>query len=540
MKLLSVLGSAKRVKLTVSKSGDRADFHELPTFVELSIETNRIASRFAELIADPFWRLEYCKLIAADGFAALGLAKAIAETAKPNGKTETFGPVFDERRVLFACAYEFARRGVTVAGLRRMRLLMRLRFCISTVIAVLAWSWTVVRYGSRAHPPALAANDVLVSIHGEISNRTRHVLAAAGQATPCPAIIILGRPTESLASLKVRFSSQFGIVAPTLHRPISIGSALRSLPDLFKLVGSGINISSDTGFKPRWRDEIAVLYRMCAGSCATAWWAQQSVAAGAVIYGQSGLADTSMLERAQQETGCKTVHWVHGLTGGWNFAGYSDLGLFQCGHDADLHSRLPEYGETGFLALPRPDYCPGKGRNWLLLTNYAHPSNPFHSHGAVDFEIEVIRMAAEAALKSDAKPENLIWRPHPAFWSLAEATRARVLASLKGTGITLSGPGSDPPHYADYQTILCTLSTVALDVLIAGSLPVIVAPHALNPDTAYVGFPFHAADSDQLAAAADALSDSATAASSYEDTWDRIRPGTAGLTLDQIVDRLNV
>jgi hypothetical protein len=278
---------------------------------------------------------------------------------------------------------------------------------------------------------------------------------------------------------------------------------------------------------------------MCAGAGAGCWWEDQTATPGFVIYGQSGLADTSMLEAAQQNGGCRTVHWVHGLSGGWNFAGNSSLGLFKCGHDADLHSGLPEYGETDFLALPKPAFRVGSGEKWLLLTNYAHPSNPFHTHGSTDLEIGIVRMAAEAAAKADVSPTDLIWRPHPAFWSLSEAVRGRILKSVSDTGVRMPDRQDEAPRYGDFRTILCTLSTVAIDILTDGILPVIVTPHAIDAESAYAGFPFRAANSGQIADAVESLSDPVLAASSFEQAWLRIRPGNPDITLDEIITRLS-
>jgi hypothetical protein len=538
MSILSVRRTGKRFTIAPGRRNGAGRSRELPGFVALSATANRIASEISELIGDRYWRLEYSKLVAANGFAVIGQGREIAEQARTGEPEQLFSGVVDNARVRFACAHDLAASGHNVAGLGAMKLFLRLRYCISVLTAFSVWLWTLLRSGWGNRLAAIPEGACLIVVHGENSNRTRHALAAAGQSDAVAAILVLGRPAASLASVRATFSSEFGLGDIPVCRPIGLGGALKCLPRLFGLFAAGSRIVSATGFIPRWQDEIAILYRMCLGACACAWWTDQGAVPGTIIYGQTGLADTSLLEHAQQQVGAKTVHWVHGLSGGWNFAGYSDLGLFKCGYDTDLHAGLPDYGRTDFIPMPKVGYRGGRGSRWLLMTNYAHPSNPYFGHGAYDLEIAAVRMAAEAAEQAGIGKGNLVWRPHPVFWSLPDIARERICAAVGEIGVALPAAGGEAPSFSDYQAVMCTPSTAAIDALATGHLPIIVAPHEIAVETVYDAFPLRAADAGELYNAVSRIADSSAAAGLYDKLWESVRPGAPAITIGDIAERL--
>jgi len=245
-----------------------------------------------------------------------------------------------------------------------------------------------------------------------------------------------------------------------------------------------------------------------------------------------------MLEAAQQSAGSRTVHWVHGLSGGWNFAGLSDFCLFRCGYDVDTHAGLPAYRETGYFQLPMPAYVPSREGGWLLLTSYAHLTNPFSSHGACDIEAEVVRMTIEAAEQTGVGVDRLHWRPHPVFWQLPNDLRERVLASVSGTGVTMPAPDSPMPVYDDYKIILCTFSTMAVEILTEGRLPIILAPHDIPAETPFGAFPLVGSNAGQLIDAVSRLDDQQAAADLFAQAWNRVRPADPEVSLERIVQRV--
>jgi hypothetical protein len=258
-----------------------------------------------------------------------------------------------------------------------------------------------------------------------------------------------------------------------------------------------------------------------------------------VVYGHTGLADTSMLEAAQQACGARTVHWVHGVSGGWNFVGYSDLGLFRCGYDAIVHRGLPGYGMTASIDLPKPVRSGREGTQWLLLTNYAHPTNPFSGHSAINLEVATVRLATDAARRSGVDVGDLIWRPHPMFWSMPSEIIKRVMADTAATGIRMPQPNDPAPMFKTFRTVLCTPSTAALEVLCEGILPVIVAPHRLPEASAYSAFPLHVADAETLVRAIADIGDAEAENRLYDEAWRRIAPGPGAVSVGDIFDLLD-
>lgn len=508
--------------------------HRLASFVDLSVKANAIATSFSERVPDRYWRLEYSKLVAAEGFAVLAQAGEIKRLAGTAGNSIGLENVIDMKRVWAAAIAILKESGYSVSGGSYVQILLRLRYWISVAIAFAVWAATLIRYGWGNSLPPETEGKLAIAVHGEITNRTRHVLAAASASGAISVAIVLGRPKARLSDISREWTSTFGIRSIPLCRPISICAAIRSVPQLFRQMLAGASILHVTGYSAAWADEIAVLYRMCLGTCSRTWWAGQHSCPAIVVYGHTGLADTSMLEKAQQVGGTKTVHWVHGISGGWNFAGYSDLGLFKCGYDAAMHERLPGYGRTCSVYQPEPDRRDIRGSRWLLMTNYAHPTNLFSGHGSVELEVATVQAVAGAARQSGLDLADLEWRPHPAFWSMPSSIRERVMAEASATGIRMPTSDDVLPSFNLFNAIFCTPSTSAIDVLRAGILPVIVAPHQLPEHTAYGAFPLHACDAEAVVRAVARLNETDAASRFYDDAWERLRPGPDTVALGDI------
>jgi hypothetical protein len=533
MRRLAVKRTGNRVAFGDDRSASGAAPLRLSSFIALSPKANAIATAFSASVTDRYWMLEYSKIVAAEGFAVLGQAREIAERTSAGEGELLFTGIIDPARVRIASAHMMTAKDCRVAGAGGRRRIFAVRYWLSALVAVAAYVWTLLRSGWGNRLTAAAEKACVIAVHGETSNRTRHVLAAAAE-DDIAGIIVLGRPGASLAGLSAQWSSEFGLDAVPLCRAIGIGAALASVPTLLRRLGAGRSIAARSGFVANWADEIAVLYRMCLGTCSFAWWNAQAATPRIVIYGQTGLADTSLLEAAQQGRGTETVHWVHGLSGGWNFAGFSDLGLFKCGHDAEMHERLPAYRRTEYLPQPKAELRSGSDGQWLLMTNYAHPSNPYFPNGGYELEMATLRIAAEAARQTDVGAENVIWRPHPVFWSLPEPVRARICAAAGEYGLAVPEAGGEAPPLDGFQALICTPSTVAVEALARGILPVIVAPHEIADDSVYRAFPLRAAGTDALVDAVRRLGDGSSGSALFGQVWAQVRPGAQTITIAEI------
>ncbi len=515
--------TGNRLRLRPDSTGTGSDVVALDSRKDLFPAANAIAGSCTSAVGDRFWRLEIAKQIATEGFVVIGQARSIVNTLETRANVQ-FSNVVDAERVRFAAYQMLNRKGAATPEWSRFKALAGLRYVLSCFIATSFWAWTVLRNGWGNKLPDRDSQDLLIAVHGEISNRTRHVLSAV-RANKSQGIILLGRPKRRIRALAAEIEAEFDLPSVQLIRPIQPWPAIRSLGRLVRHFRSGAGTFAATGFRMAWKDEISMLYRICLGAGSAEWWRQAQSGPRTIIFGHTGLADTSMLEAAMQACGSTTVHWAHGLSGGWNYAGLSDVGLFTCGHDADVHAALPDYRNVDFVELPLPSFQQGSGKRWLLLTNYAHLTNPFFGYGALAMEARTVRIAAEAAQQIGIPVDGLEWRPHPVFWQLPEEARDAVLADVVTTGCRLPVRGSPMPELVDFAVIMCTPSTVALDVLVNGRLPVIVSAHELAPETAYCAFPLTAMDAEQIVEAVRKSATGADAEEIFKTAWKNVRPG---------------
>jgi hypothetical protein len=209
---------------------------------------------------------------------------------------------------------------------------------------------------------------------------------------------------------------------------------------------------------------------------------------------------------------------VHGVSAGLNFVGRSTLALFRCAHDAAWHARLGGYGACRSVAAARPDLRPQSGAV-RVLTNLAHPMNVGWRAAGVAAEVEALQAVADALdAAGDAAPR--LWQPHPAVAGLPPAHRAALDAAAEKRGFLRAGPGAGEAP----QRLICTPSTVALDLLAAGHLPVVLATQPLDPASALAHWPLLATDAATLTSACRRLDDAAATAAAWASAWERIGP----------------
>ncbi|MCL4722406.1 MAG: hypothetical protein KJ041_10755, partial [Gammaproteobacteria bacterium] len=311
---------------------------------------------------------------------------------------------------------------------------------------------------------------------------------------------------------------------PLLVRPGSVAAGLRSLPAAVAQLWRGWRAVAASAVLPPARDLAAIIYRLLLGQCQARWWRDCGLRPDIVIYGHTGVADTTALELAQQATGCRTVHLVHGVSAGWNFTGLSSLGVFACGHDARWHERLPGYGATAWLAEPPPPVCLA-GQGWVLLSNYIHPMNPRLAVDGPRQELELLDMVAGAAGRVAHRPARLVWKPHPTFGSVAAGIREAVLERLRGRGFAIWPDGDGLDAMAGFAAVLTTPSTVALDALRLGKVPVIVSTSPFQTDAAVGALPTRAEDETGLAGLIDAMAAPESYRRTFERCWASVQPG---------------
>ncbi|HSM40248.1 MAG TPA: hypothetical protein VK862_05820, partial [Afifellaceae bacterium] len=229
-------------RVRIGPAGDTTQpqrIHSLASFVDMAPEANALASSFSKRVNDRYWRLEYAKLVAAEGFAVLGQADEIARVAGSGDDPVLFDNVIKSDRVSVAAARALSATGHAVDGAGRASLFLRLRYGLSMGVAMAAWLSTLIRHGWGNRLPSEAGSGLIIAVHGEVSNRTGHVLAAAAQNSSVSAAIVLGRPRSALRTISREWASRFGLADIKLSRPISFAAAFKSMPELIRLLRAG-------------------------------------------------------------------------------------------------------------------------------------------------------------------------------------------------------------------------------------------------------------------------------------------------------------
>lgn len=421
---------------------------------------------------------------------------------------------------LWTLELDKAAAGRPPAG-RPMGLAGRWAMWRAAPLGVLSWLATALLFGrDPADPPP----GPWAALHGEIANRTTPLLDLLIAQAPRTPILLLGRPQRSLPAVAVLFAGR-GLNQPQLFRPWTLGDALATLGELIGVLTEGFHVvAARPAPLPPGREMVAIVYRLAQGLASRRWARRQGQAAGTVVFGHTGLADTSLLELGLQAAGARTVHHVHGVSQGWNFTGVSSLAVFQCDSDARWHRALGGYGRTTALktkaAKPHPE-----GSGWLLLSNRAHPMDPDYQARGLKAEVGLLRGVARAADLAGVPHSAITWRPHPIFHSLPPSVQAMARREGERLGLVFWDPADGELAAArDFGLVVVSPSTAAIDMLRLGKLPVVFG-HAGDPASAVAQIPVRAKDAPALAALAAELADPARWQARYEAAWKAVGPG---------------
>lgn len=370
------------------------------------------------------------------------------------------------------------------------------------------------RGDARRLPPAAT----VAAAHGEWSNRTRHLLALVPVGGSVP-VIVTGRPRRSLARVAEDYATRWAGPPGALVRPLSWAALWRALPDIARTTLRGARVMARAHSAPGFGAGVAIAWRVLAGAVHRRWWEAQDSPTRRAIFAHTGIADTSALELAMQAGGARTVHLAHGVAGGRNFDGLSSLYIAAAGHDAQVLARDGGYGAAAALPAMRPTAALPSRADWLLLTNFAHPTSEAYLAHGIAAECAMLRLAAEAARIAGAAPP--VYRPHPARALLPAGDRTALADAVTALGLRPWPEALPYEAIADFATVLTTPSTVLLDLMRRGRLPVLLAPAPPDPRTLYAAYPWQGATPDAVAAQARAL---AATPDALAQAWDAIAP----------------
>lgn len=395
-------------------------------------------------------------------------------------------------------------------------------YWLAAAIGLLGLAKTLLTPGGGRLPPGAP---LLAVVHREDTNRTRHVVDRLAAEAPGTPVLLVGRPHEPLSVTRSLFASR-GLVDAPLVRPYDLGAALAATPAILRRLAEGASAFGQAAWLPPRSKQAAIVFRVALGEVKAAWIrarrADRSLVARGVILGHTGVADVHLLERALQQAGARTLHWVHGRSEGLNMHGGSDVGLFQCLSDARWHEALGGYGEVAALPAEAPVHRAG-GRGWVVLSNLVHPMTPAYRERGIEPEVELLARIAEAADKAGLARRDILWKPHPIIDGMLAHEKPALLERAQALGVT---PWPHPAQAGlapagDAAMVVVTPSTTAVDVLKMGRVPVLFDPPASDPMDLMSQFPLQARDADGLLAALARIDDAAL----FAETWSRVGPG---------------
>lgn len=476
------------------------------------------------------WHLEYAKAAGGPGEVSLRLARLLAYRCQTSGSLECRVSAPLECLSLRAAALALRSSGLELEAQAGISLGERIRQLTASMAAFGAVVASVLKWREAGNSLPRSV-DSLFAVHGEWSNRTRSLLSLLGQGAAPGGIIVLGRPRGSLDEVRASWGQSLAASLPPIVRPFSVPALLSSLPACVSAAMTGIRVASEWGCRPEWREVMAMHYRTMLGVVSRAWWSRQKCSVGSVFYGHTGLADTSSLELAQQDSGARTVHVVHGLSSGMNFVGISNQALFRCGHDSDWHARLGGYGACGFTPALPPE-CVSGSAGVVLVTNLAHPMNPAGPQAGVDAEMQLLGNVA-SAVRALAIPGRLAWRPHPAMASLPSGMIKQLVAHAVDLGFhRLPDAGDLVEECRAARWVLCTTSTAIIDLMVGGVLPLMLVDGTQAPGTALARYPFKCSPQQVEVAMQNALESPAPDADAFWSAWSEIKPSAPLVAAD--------
>ncbi len=439
--------------------------------------------------------LEWPKALGARGEQRAGRAEALARACAEAAREALSWRGEVDRTLLLDTRRALARR-----GLAPMRQASALRRGAAWGLAMATWAACSLRLPWRGD--RLGALSRWAVLHGETSTRTRHLLALCRTGT-FDAIFLVGRPGIPLSRLMADWRPRVPGPLPPVHR---IGRGLDALQAALRSAVAAWRLLAEEGSAPLHlplRELAALAFRAAWGEVLATAWRRRGQSGGEAWFGHTGTADVDALEQAMRSGGATTLHLVHGVSVGLPFVARSDLAWFRSAADARWHRALGGYGRC--LAPPAEPVLPApRGTQLLVVGNLAHPMNPAGAEAAVREEAAVLAAARDAA--GPAVPA--CWRPHPAFVGLPAAQQHWLLAQAAHLGFRRSVEGQ--ALIADLlqaRWVVCTPSTMLLELLLQGQVPVLWAGQSLAPESVPGAYPVRAGNAADLAAAFAALDD---------------------------------
>ncbi len=483
-----------------------------------------VARTYQQLKSSPaIWQLEFTKSISVRGEASLGYANILAANCcesvdKPQSIIVPTGYLS-----LRSCTRALTRRGQTVAWAWIWPAIDRLFFTLACLIAML--TFFVVNIACLFEKSVTPAREgILLALYGEWSNRTRHVLGLLASAPTAVGIIVVGRPTTSLGQIRKQWQGKLDVPVPPLCRPFTVMSSVFSLPKAIQSLVQGFWLIPKLEYRPPFRELVSIAFRVVFGASSQHWWEKHALLATSVVYGHTGLADTTMLEQAQQASGGATIHAIHGISNAYNFTGRSTRAIFRCGYDAKWYGSLGCYGDCDWSTLDCPAPCE-PGSDITLFSNLSHPMNLYYLTQGCGEEKRLLKdVYATVRSIANFSDANVFWKPHPALAWYEPADFDSLRRYGQALGYSYIESNSIEDALGNSRVVLTTPSTVVLEALQRGLLPIVLNWQGIKPSGALSRYPLMVNDSEELRNAIGLSLDSVVRRQKLFEAWEGIAP----------------
>ena len=444
-----------------------------------------IAEWLAASIDDPIWKLELVKNALTTDIETAAAAYLLS---KHQGDPSCLS--YSKRLAVLSLLRQGEESGSSFQP--------RLRHGFASAVAALFWVFSALRY--RSDSDGFKPTEPVFAVHGERSNRTKHVIAAANEFEN-PTVLLLGRPKARRKSLNLPEHIR-------MVRPIDFRSTLQGIRPAIRHLRQGRQVVETTGISLSFKELVAIGFRVFQGHAHQAWVARHVKKPIHVVMGHTGLADTSLLEKSVQAKGGRTTHFVHGASVGWKFAGLSSQAIWTSATDAKAHAKL--FGYEQCLALPDTPSAPAPvSKNLVVFTNYLHPSHPSHPKDSLAAELALIQLIASARDAQRDRFGEILWVLHPAHAQIDGSIVAQAKRSLEDAGISLLSSAEASQSILQTHMVLTTPSTIALDALRSGRVPIILKTYPERSDSVSMAFPHVVEDAQGLRDALEELQNEA-------------------------------
>lgn len=412
---------------------------------------------------------------------------------------------------------------------KKVSLFNFIKYSLAFVLSFFLWLAYSFRCCFGFLNPSLDRCLRLAAIHPEWSTRTRHILSFVNMDdTGFDGVLVIGRCFLSRKKIAdVMRLNGFRKDTPPfpIIFPLSFRSFFKTLLVSKSLFCTGVLSLGRISSPLPLRVQVGIIFRVFLGDMSKRWWLHSSPKTKCSVYfGHTGTADTTLLEYAIQKMGGRSIHLVHGQSVGPNFAGCSDLAIFRSQHDCDLYRKLGCYDLCIVNRAGMPQVIRGDN-DILLLSNLAHPMNAGYLRNGIEDEIRVLHFVSEIASSLDFQFNKLLWKPHPVLSQLPKVEQSYLRDSAARLGFEEISFDADVLKVSlQCKWVFSTPSTVAIDLLCQGVLPLVVDVQGINSVGSLSLFPDPGQTSEQVCSFLQDFDDFSMYTGLYQGTFKSVGP----------------